>query len=190
MGSEYSDLYAYYPYDPEMSIASDKKNMSAYPFRIRTEQSISSTESDFLWAKSLKLSAADPRADIVFRHLMSRLEINLKFNNRLEIPSDPQLKVYNTQTFCTIDLRTGTVSPAGEADIIKPYRVSNTTDGFDFTYDLIIIPQLITENTPLFSVVSGNSTLIYEAENDITVAPQSIYTFNMTVGTAQLLSGR
>ncbi|MDU1889926.1 MAG: fimbrillin family protein [Dysgonomonas sp.] len=185
MSNAYSDLYAYYPYDPEMSKTSDKMNLTAYPFRIQTEQSASSTQSDFLWAKTPKLSVLDPQAIIIFKHLMSRFEINLKFNNQSEIPSDPQLKIYNMQTFCTINLRTGITSPAGEVSVIKPYRTSNTTEGFDFTYDVIIVPQFIMGGTPLFSVTTDNSTLIYETENDITVTAQNIYTFNMTVGTAQ-----
>lgn len=186
LSGEYSDLYAYYPYDPEISKASDKMNLAEYPFRIQTEQSASSTESDFLWAKTLKLSPTYPYANVIFRHLMSRFEINLKFNNHSEKPSDPQLKIYNTQTFCTIDLRMGIVSAAGEVKIIKPYKALNTIGGFDYTYDVIIVPQFIPEGTPLFSVtLNDGSVLIYETENDITVTPQDIYVFNMTVGTAQ-----
>jgi len=185
LGEVYSDLYAYYPYDPEMSKSTDKMNLSAYPFRIETEQNSTSSQSDFLWAEVSRLSAEDPYANVIFRHLMSRVEINLKFNDQAEIPSDPQLKIYNTQTLCFINLRVGEASPAGEVKVIYPYRVLKTAEGFDFTYDVVIIPQFIAKGTPLFSITSNDSTLIYETASDITVLPQNIYTFNMTVGTAQ-----
>lgn len=184
MSDSYSDLYSYYPYDPEMSRVDGKMDLTAYPFSIETEQSELSETNDFLWSKSSLLSASDSQANIIFRHLMSRFEINLDFNGEAEIPSDPQLKIYNTQTSCTINMRLGVVSPNGEANIVLPHRLPGSNEGFDFTYHAIIIPQVIPQGTPLFSVTTNEQTLIYETESELTILPQNIYTFNMTVPTA------
>lgn len=183
MNGNFSDLYTYYPYDPEMSRVSGKMDLTAYPFSIETEQSDLSDANDFLWAKSSLLSASDAQANIIFRHLMSRIEVNLDFNDGMEIPDDPQFKIYNTQTSCTINMRTGAVQPNGEAGTILPHRLSNADAGFDVTYNAIIIPQVIPQGTPLFSVTTNNQTLIYETESELTILPQNIYTFNMTIPT-------
>lgn len=181
-----SDLYTYYPYDEEMSRTPDKMNLTAYPFRISTEQTTFNGENDFMWSKASMLSVNNPQANMIFKHLMSRCEINLQFNNEDDIPDDPLLKVYNTQTYGTINLRTGTVTPLGEIKEISPYRNPLVNEGYDFTFDVIILPQYLPQGTPLFSVTTaGGETLIYRTESDITVFPQNIYTFNMTVGTVQ-----
>lgn len=177
----YSDLYAYYPYDPEMSKTPNKMNLGAYPFSVETDQRNFSAPSDFLWAKVSLLSAADPQANIIFRHLMGKFEINLKFDNPSELPSDPQLRIYNTQISSTINLRTGVVSPVGETKVIDPYKIPDTNTGFDFTYNAIVVPQFLPQGTPLFSVTTNGATLIYETESDITIVPQNVYTFNMSV---------
>lgn len=183
-----SDLYAYFPYDEEMSRAPDKMNLTAYPFRISTDQKQSGGDNDFLWAKASMLSVSNPQANMIFKHLMSKCEINLKFNNQDEIPADPQLMVYNTLTHGTINLRTGIATALDEVKPISPCRNPFVSEGFDFTFYVIIIPQFLPQGTPLFSVTTSNgNVLIYRTESDITVLPQNIYTFNMTVGTAHTL---
>jgi len=184
MGNGYSDLYTYYPYDPEMSKVPGKMNLTAYPFTVQADQRIIPNECEFLWAKSAQLSAADPQANIVFKHLLSRFEINLVFNDPSGIPADPQLKVYNTMTSCLINMRTGVATATGQTEIMFPYWSPENHEGFDFTYTAIVIPQSIPKNTPLFSITANGQTWIYEAENEIAVLPQNIYTFNMTVNTS------
>lgn len=177
-----SDLYAYYPYDDEMSAVSAKLDLSAYPFEVRADQSQLLMHNDFLWAKVTELSVSNSQADIAFSHLMSRCEINLKFDEG-EIPLDPQLKIYNTQTFATINLRSGVASAAGGNRVVLPYLHPTPHLGYDFTYDAIIIPQFIEDGTPLFTVTTNNGeTLVYEAIDDFTFQPQKIRVFNLTVG--------
>lgn len=186
MGNGYADLYTYYPYDVEMSRVPGKTDLTAYPFHIQTQQDTYPTGSDFLWAKSTRITGSEQQTNIIFKHLMSCFEINLLFNDRLDIPTDPQLKIYNTQTACTINMRTGIASPNGETGVLTPVRSATTTEGYDFTFNAIIIPQTIARGTPLFSVTVNDRTWIYEAESDIDVLAQDVYTFNMTVNTSSI----
>ncbi|WP_029906044.1 fimbrillin family protein [Prevotella sp. 10(H)] len=182
----YSDLYVYYPYDEEMSSASGKTDLTAYPFSIQPDQRISSEENDFLWGKTEQLSASNNRAIIIFRHLMSRCEINLKFNDAQEITWEPDLTIYNTKTNATINLRVGSVTPVSGTEAIKPFVNLNTKPGFDITYNAIILPQTIPSGTPLFTVNNGTEILQYVTETEIVIKPQSLYTFNLTVGDATI----
>lgn len=186
IGNGYADLYTYYPYDAEMSRVPGKTDLTAYPFQIQTDQSAHPTGSDFLWAKSTRINGSDQQANIIFKHLMSCFEINLFFNDRQEIPTDPQLKIYNTQTACTINMRTGMASANGQTSVLTPFSSAQTAEGYDFSFNAIIIPQTITRGTPLFSVTVNNRTWIYEAESDINILAQDVYTFNMTVNTSSI----
>lgn len=186
LNNTYSDLYAYYPYDYEMNRTNEKMNLAAYPFSIQTDQSSSLIENDFLWSKVTKLNNENSEAQVIFQHLMGRCEINLKFNDSIEKPEDPNLKIHNTKTHCTINLRVGEVFAIDGNEIIHPQKNSKTNTGFDKTYDVILIPQIIEKGTPFFSVNIDNYTLIYELEEDLTISSQELYVFNMTVGSAQL----
>lgn len=182
----YSDLYVYYPYDEELTQTPGKTDLDAYPFTIQPDQRISSEQSDFLWSKTEQLSASNNRAVIIFRHLMSRCEINLKFNSEENLSWDPDLTIYNTQINSTIDLRVGKVTAIGGSQAIKPSVNLNTKPGFDITYDAIILPQVIPSGTPLFTVNNGSEILQYETEREIVIKPQGLYTFNLTVGEATI----
>jgi len=177
----YADLYSYYPYDEELSRVPGKTNLTAYPFRIDTDQNAFSHRNDFLWAKIPRLSANNNMVNIPFQHLMSRCEINLRFPNGMPSDNSPDLTVYNTKISCTINLRTGVVTALEGTDIIKPYINFETTNGFDITYDVILIPQIIPAGTPLFTINNGTNVLLYETEREIEIKSQALYMFNLTV---------
>jgi len=182
----FTDLYAYYPYDEEMSHTPEKEDLTAYPFSLQPDQRISSEENDFLWSKIPQLSGINNKANITFRHLMSRCIINLKYNDAENMPLDPELTVYNLKTRCTINLRVGEVTPLNESLPVKPGINLVSTPGYDITYDVILIPQVIPSGTPLFTVNTGAEVIYYETEREITIKPQGLYTFNLTVAKSSI----
>ncbi len=180
----FSDLYFYFPYDAEIGIDPTRRDLSAYPFSVSENQQISIEQSDFLWTKVERISSRTPEVNVVVRHLMSRCEINLHFRDMEEIPDDPDLVIHNTIEQCTINLRNGGVTPAQYEGPILPHRMSETTEGFDFTYEAILVPQRIEKNTPLFSARVNNEILIYETEDEVELKSGESYIFNMTVNSA------
>jgi len=180
----FSDLYFYFPYDAGIGVDAARRNLSAYPFSIAEDQRVSVENSDFLWARVEQVSSRVPVVNVVVQHLMSRCEINLRFRDMEEMPDDPDLVIHNTLDQCTINLRNGAVTPLQYESPIIPHRVSQTTEGFDFTYEAILVPQLIPEDTPLFSVTVNNEILIFETEYTVELESGKSYVFNMTVSSA------
>ncbi len=190
LNEEPSDLYVYYPYDEEMSREPGKTNLTAYPFAIITDQQTDGGErSDFLWAKVPALSASNFTAPIVFQHLMCRCEINIRLADGVETTTTPALRVYNTRTECTINLRNGEVTAGNIKDIITPAVNIVTTPGYDYTYDAILIPQNLTSGTPFFTIQLAGETYMYQLPFDFNMVAQESYQFNLVAGQSPSRSG-
>ncbi|MCC8154923.1 MAG: fimbrillin family protein [Tannerellaceae bacterium] len=180
----FSDLYFYFPYDAEIGVDASKRNLSAYPFSVSANQRESIEQSDFLWTKIEQVSSRSPVVNVVVSHIMSRCEINLRFRDLEEIPDDPELVMHNTIEQCTINLRDGSVTPLQYETPIIPHPMKETVSGFDFTYEAILVPQIIEKDTPLFSVMVNNEILIFETDYTIQMKSGKYYVFNMTVSSA------
>lgn len=178
-----SDLYAYHPYDEEISREPGKTNLTAYPFAINTDQQTAGGEtSDFLWAKVPALSASNFIAPIVFQHLMCRCEINIRLADGVESTINPALRVHNTRTACTINLRNGQITANAATGIVIPAVNAVTTPGYDYTYDAILIPQKITGGTPFLTIRLGEETYMYQLPADLDMVAQESYQFNLVAG--------
>lgn len=184
LDSGYSDLYAYFPYDEGMGREPGKINVTAYPFAVQTNQQAGNEESDFLWSKVSTLSETNVTAPIVFSHLMSRFEMNIRIAEGINLDGTPELQIYNTRTTSTINMRNGRVIPGDESNVITPLLNTNTTPGFDFTYEAIVIPQTLTAGTPLFTATLDGTTYMYELASDMTLISQQNYRFDLIAGPA------
>lgn len=183
LDEEPSDLYAYHPYDEEMSRQPGKTNLSAYPFSVKTDQQTDGGEtSDFLWAKVPGLSANNFTAPIVFQHLMCRCEINIRLAEGLETTNTPELRVHNIRTSCSINLRNGRVTAGTETGIVTPEVNIITTPGYDYTYDAILIPQALSSGTPFLTINLGGETYMYQLPSDFSMVAQESYQFNLVAG--------
>lgn len=172
------DLYAYYPYDEEMSGADNKLNLSAYPFDLSGRQQGRIT--DFLWAKTGPISNVDNTVGMVFSHLLTRYEINLHYD-RTQV--NPNLVIHNLKTLGLINLRTGTaIAESGNDGTITPVPLSGNAEQTVFSYEAIVPPQQILAETPLFSVSYNDETVIYVLPLDMEFKSQKSYVFNLIVG--------
>ena len=181
--SNTSDLYAYYPYDMEMGQASGKRNLAAYPFSIKSDQRTAVSESDFMWAKAAGLSNTNNRANITFEHLLSKLVVNMHYND--DIANDLDFKIHNTLTSSTINLRNGDVMVVGDKRAVYPAKNPNPEVGFELKYEAILIPQLIKSGTALFSIVVDGNMLIYTIDQNLELLPHKSYIFNLSIGEAK-----
>jgi len=175
------DIYAYYPYDEDMGVTSEKSNLSAYPFDLSGDQNLK--EADFLWAKTEQISNENSTVSLAFQHLMSRIEINLQY----ETPEDnPDVSVYNVQTTALVDLSQGIAKPQDDIkETIKPKLLSGESGDVLFSYEAIIVPQSMTAGTPFLTVDYNGEILLFALPADIEFEAQRNYVFNLTLNTAK-----
>ncbi len=179
-----TDVYAYYPYDPELNTMPDKLNVSSYPYSLPTDQSNSGPEIEFLWAKTEGLSLTNNRANIQFQRLFARIVLNLYSNNGVaEEISDVQ--IHNVYTSCRIDLRTGTTIPSGTTVPVQPYLYETPLPEYDLTYESIVIPHTITAGSPIVSLLYNGERMLYESSAAQELVPGRTYTLNLSFGNAE-----
>ena len=172
------DFYGIYPYQ---NITSIDKQL----FEIATDQSISETvdalsgyeASDLMWAKAVKVSQSDDQVILPFRHLMSRLVVEIVKGSEYEgdLPDDIETHVYNTATTAQVNWQKGSLEKYGmsETKTIKMRKVNANT------FDAIIVPQFIQRSTPLVEITMGG--IAYLLEYSISFRPGYEHTITVTV---------
>lgn len=163
------NAYAYYPYSEAVSSIED------YPFSVSTDQSAGDYEtSDFLYARTLGVSASESPVQLTFRHIMSKLTIRLIKGEDFEgeMPTDAEVYIHNTVPESTIDLSAGiaTVYGKGTRKTIRAHQAS------DFVYSAIVVPQRISNRMPLVEIIMKGVSYLYES------------TFLLKPGTEHLVS--
>lgn len=157
------DVYAYYPFmlpesvdEMPFSIAPDQRTAE-------TSDALSAYEaSDFLFASKKGVTSADGDVNLLFRHKMSKLTVNLVKGDDFEgdIPTDLTVYIHNTVTDCLIDLATG--------DVIKdPYATAKTVTArkdSDSRYTAIIVPQMLTNKKPLLEIIFKDVSYMIESK--------------------------
>ncbi len=181
-GGEQADVYAYYPYDPELGNTDGKMNVTAYPFMVNTDQQDGDPGADFLWAKEEGVSVVSGSVRILFRHLFSRIVVNLIYE--LEGTPPESLRFYNLTDRCSIDLRNGSTTPLEGSAIYTPFRWEEPAPEYQQTFEAIVIPQRVPADTPLFATETGSDILLYVVPEETVFESGKSYTFNLTVGEA------
>lgn len=157
------DVFAYYPFMiPEsvdelpFSVALDQRVME-------TADALSAYEaSDFLYAVKKGVTSADGEVELMFKHKMSKLTVNLIKGADYEgdLPATATLLVHSTVTDCLIDLATG--------DVIKnPYSPARTITAKQIdagTHTAIIVPQMLTNKKPLIEIVFKDVSYMVESK--------------------------
>lgn len=157
------DIYAYYPYDNDLS------SVDQYPFSVFQDQTILASShnsdafemSDFLWAKELgKTQSAN--VPLSFKHKMSKLIINLVKGRDYEgdIPDDAIVFIHNTVTDALIDLSTGDVIKTPRAPVHTIKARKNDTG----KYSAIIVPQMLANKLPLIEIQCGKISYLLESK--------------------------
>ncbi|MFR9165503.1 MAG: fimbrillin family protein [Dysgonomonas sp.] len=177
-----ADLYAYYPYDYGMSREASKRDLSAYPFSISADQRSSISTNDFLWVKYTSVSVARTNVALIFKHLMSKIIVNVRFDT--ELADSNSLYIHNVKKDGFIDMNTGNVVHTANNYIITPFVEKTTTQNFNQTYSAIIMPQYLEIGTSLFSIETDGKLYTFQLDSGLTIEQGTSYTFNLIVGNA------
>lgn len=159
-------LYNAYAYYPRVSVVS---SISDLPFEISTDQSVVQANSmsgyeasDFLFASAKEISATSDPVNLQFRHIMSKISINLIKGEDFEgeIPEKATVYIHNTVSSATVDLTAGvaTKDVRGERKSIVARQAGPTT------YSAILVPQRLENRMPLIEVVMNDVSFLYESK--------------------------
>lgn len=152
-------MYGYYPYTNEIS------DVNHYPISVEATQSgdskvrnVSAYEaSDFLWAKSTGLTAANPNTILYFKHLLASVRVTLTegegFENGEWNTLDKFVTVNNTARNAHVDLATGEVTCTGVKDGINIIACQDRGD-----FRAIVVPQTVDAGDVLLNITVGNHT--------------------------------
>lgn len=175
------DVYGYYPY-------MEPTNITKHKWAVQTDQSTPATEnalpgyeaSDFLWAKASGVSSVDGSVQLQFKHICSKMVIKLVKGEDFteEFADDTEVFLHSTVPSATIDFTKGYVTKDvyGSRQKIKARRV--TAD----TFELILVPQSITEVLPFIEVTMGG--ISYMTEDMFSYRPSTEYNVAITLNTS------
>ncbi|MBD8348162.1 MULTISPECIES: fimbrillin family protein [unclassified Dysgonomonas] len=183
-----ADIYAYYPFDYEMSRTPGKADLRSYPFSVESDQSLSSQKSDFLWAKYSELSSANTIAKLTFKHILSKIVLNVTYGNLGN--GNESVTIHNLTQNALINMRTADVSEVklNSNNEIKPYLQDIANAGFDKTFSAIIIPQSVETGTSLFAITLNDQMFAFTLDSPISFESGLSYTFNLVIGEANTRS--
>ena len=175
------DVYGYYPYMTPTSIDEHFWSVQLDQSTSETADALSGYEaSDFLWAKAEGVSKEDGSVQLQFKHKCTKMVIKVvkgeKFTD--EFPKDTEVYLHSTVPTATIDFTTGNVSKDiyGERQKIKTHQVSIDT------YEVILIPQSITERMPFIEVTMGG--ISYLTEDKFSYLPGVQYSVSITLNSS------
>lgn len=176
------DFYGYYPYAEPSSI--DK-----YPFEVARDQSkgeehgqLAAYEaSDFLWAKTSKVTPTESKVILSFYHRMSSARVRFTqgegWADAAEFSAvSKEVLVANTIRKSTIDISTGIVTPDGEVPLTGIVPMNDNGE-----YRAIVVPQTVEAGKVLLVVTVDGTPRQFVAENDTEYLPGKITTFDMTL---------
>lgn len=152
------DVYAYYPYSPEIDDTQD------YTFCLPLDQSSEKgySSADFLWASAKGVEASASPVSLKFAHRMSKAIIKLEKSADYEgeIPSDCKVSVLSTYTTASIDLSSGGASKKDNSPsrAIVAKKISNKE------YHAIVVPQNIESRRPLVEVETQGVSYLMEGK--------------------------
>lgn len=155
------DVYGYYPYMTPTSIDEHLWSVQLDQSTPETAGALSGYEaSDFLWAKATGVEQTNGDVQLQFKHKCTKMVIKLVKGEAFtdEFPNDTEVYLHSTVPTATINFTTGNISKDiyGERQKIKARQVSIDT------YEVILIPQSITENMPFIEVTMGGISYLTE----------------------------
>lgn len=167
----HADFYAYYPYSASASI-------SAHSFSVKTDQSTEANyfASDFLWGKATNIAPTKNAVPITTNHTFSNILIYLEagegFTAETFAAATKSVKITNIKTSATINLATGVATATGDTAAITPWNVGTH-------YRAMVVPQTITESTPLITVTVND--VEYTLKTNITFEANKQHKVTVTV---------
>lgn len=175
------DFYAFYPYRANGPMSEVLFEVATNQNSPETEEALSGYEaSDLMWAKAERVAREDGTVQLSFKHMMSRLVLNIERgpNYEGELPEQIEAHVYNTRTTAIVNWTTGTlqVDPQSEHRTITMRKVDGDT------FEAIIVPQFIERRTPLIEITMEG--IAYLLESSASFRPGKQHTFTVTLNTS------
>lgn len=175
------DVYGYYPYMTPTSIDEHLWSVQLDQSTPETEDALSGYEaSDFLWGKATGVSQTDGDVQLECKHICAKMVIKLVRGEKFtyDFPKDTKVFLHSTVPTATINLEKGVMSKDiyGTRHKIRARQVSVDT------YEVILIPQSITERMPFIEVeMSGVS---YMTEDMFSYRPGVQYSVAITLNSS------
>ena len=175
------DFYAVYPYIRPNSVESYIFEIQADQNSPRTADALGGYEaSDLLFAKAEKVSRADGKVSLKFKHMMSKCIVNVVKGEKFEgeLPEDIAVHIYNTVTTADLNLANGSIEKyaLGNRNTITMKKLASDK------FEAVVIPQNIERRTPLIEISMGG--IAYLMEYSLSFKPGYQHTINLTVNTS------
>ena len=176
------DFYGYYPYADPLSI-------EEYPFEVARDQSKGAENgqmapyeaSDFLWAKTAKVTPTESEIILSFYHKMSSARVRFTqgtgWTDAAEFAAvKKEVLVTNTIRKSTINLSTGVVTPEGEAPLTGIVPMNDNGE-----FRAIVVPQTVPAGKTLLTITIDGSPRHFTVEKDTEYLPGKITTFDLSI---------
>ncbi|MGM9752462.1 MAG: fimbrillin family protein [Candidatus Cryptobacteroides sp.] len=151
------DVFAYYPY------LENPNSVDNLLFQLELDQRNEGfTKSDLLYAKAKGVRQEDGDIELIFKHKLSRLDINLVKGDDYEgdLPATAEVHVLSTVSSAFLDLESGDIekNPYANSSII----LAKQTDVGKFS--AIVVPQKFLTQVPLIEVIVNNVSYLYSSK--------------------------
>ena len=176
------DFYGYYPY-------ADPTSVEAYPFEVAKDQSKAAEHgqmaayeaSDFLWAKTAKVTPTASKVILTFRHKMSSARVRFSQGTGWADAAEyaavtKEVLVTNTIRKSTINLATGVVTPVGEAPLTGIVPMKDYDE-----FRAILVPQTVPAGKTLLTITVDGQPRHFTTEEDTEYVPGKITTFDLSI---------
>ena len=176
------DFYGYYPY-------ADPSSIDAYPFEVARDQSKGEDHgqmapyeaSDFLWAKTTKVTPTASKVILTFRHKMSSARVRFSqgtgWTDAAEYAAvTKEVLVTNTIRKSTINLATGEVTPQGDAPLTGIVPMKDYDE-----FRAIVVPQTVAAGMTLLTITIDGVPRNFTSEEDTEYVPGKITTFDLAI---------
>ena len=176
------DFYGYYPY-------ADPTSVEAYPFEVAKDQSkvaehgqmAAYEASDFLWAKTAKVTPTASKVILTFRHKMSSARVRFSQGTGWADAAEyaavtKEVLVTNTIRKSTINLATGVVTPVGETPLTGIVPMKDYDE-----FRAIVVPQTVPAGKTLLTITVDGQPRHFTTDEDTEYVPGKITTFDLSI---------
>ena len=189
-GSGKSDVYAYYPYIPDVTdVNSQSFSVSQDQSTKRTENELGGYEaSDFLWAKAAGVAQSGGAVNLSMKHVLSKITVRVVAGEDYigSLPEDASVLLHSTVASARVDLETGSAVKdpyAGAQSILMNKLGLRKVDGADaVVYEAIVVPQMLETVVPLFEI--NSKSVSYLVEDTFNFRPGISYVYTITLNTS------
>lgn len=175
------DFYGFYPYQPTGSMKNLYFEVAADQSQPKADGILGGYEaSDLMWAKAEKVTKDDGEVNLQFRHMMTRVVVDIVRGAGYEgeLPEDITVHIYNTSTTAIVDWTIGSLKayPEGGRKTITMRQLDGDT------FDAIVVPQFIERRTPLVEITMEG--IAYLLETSMSFRPGRQHTLTVTLNTS------